>query len=74
MADAPREAAPLTPASDDEVSQILAYALRHDDRGKPRRGAAWEAAAGALADQIAGQMRRANLVVMKRPPRTPHST
>ena len=66
--------APLSPATDDEVAEVLAYALRHDDRGRPRKGVAWEMAAGVLAEAIASQMRRAGLVVMKRPTRPPHST
>ena len=66
--------APLVPATGDEVAEVLAYALRHDERGKPRRGAAWEVAAAVLAEQLAGHLERANMMVVKKPPRPPHST
>ncbi|WP_140885141.1 hypothetical protein [Muricoccus nepalensis] len=65
---------PLVPATGEEVAEVLAYALRHDERGKPRRGAAWEVAAAVLAEQLAAHLERANMVVVKRPPRPPHST
>jgi hypothetical protein len=35
---------------------------------------AWEMAATLLAEQLALQLERANFVVLKRPPRPPHST
>ena len=65
---------PLVPATGEEVAEVLAYALRHDERGKPRRGAAWEVAAAVLAEQLAAHLERANMVVVKKPPRPPHST
>ena len=65
---------PLVPATGEEVAEVLAYALRHDERGKPRRGAAWEVAAAVLAKQLAAHLERANMVVVKKPPRPPHST
>jgi hypothetical protein len=75
MADEPAAPpSPLVPASEDEVAQVLAYGLRHDERGRPRRGAAWEVAAAVLAEQLAAQLERANLMVVKKPPRPPHST
>ena len=75
MADAESSAsAPLVPATGEEVAEVLAYALRHDERGKPRRGAAWEVAAAVLAEQLAAHLERANMVVVKKPPRPPHST
>lgn len=64
----------MIPASGEEVAEVLAYALRHDERGKPRRGAAWEVAAAVLAEQLAAQLERANLMVVRKPPRPPHST
>lgn len=39
---------PLVAASQEEVASALAYGLRHDERGKPRKGAAWEVAAVVL--------------------------
>jgi len=64
----------MVPATGEEVAEVLAYALRHDERGKPRRGAAWEVAAAMLAEQLAAHLERANMVVVKKPPRPPHST
>ncbi|WP_043840444.1 hypothetical protein [Muricoccus aerilatus] len=75
MADAKGSASgPMVPATGEEVAEVLAYALRHDERGKPRRGAAWEVAAAVLAEQLAAHLERANMVVVKKPPRPPHST
>ena len=67
-------AVPLTPADPAEVASALAYVLRFDERGRPRKGSAWEVAAALLAEQLAAQLERANFVVMRRPPRPPHST
>ena len=75
MADARGSASgPMVPATGEEVAEVLAYALRHDERGKPRRGAAWEVAAAVLAEQLAAHLERANMVVVKKLPRPPHST
>lgn len=74
MADDAPKPPPLVAASQEEVASALAYGLRHDERGKPRRGAAWEVAAAVLAEQLAAQLDRANLMVVKKPPRPPHST
>ena len=75
MADAESSAsAPLVPATGEEVAEVLAYALRHDERGKPRRGAAWEVAAAVLAEQLAAHLERANMVVVNKQARPPHST
>jgi hypothetical protein len=40
---------PLLPVDPAEVASALAYGLRFDERGRPRRGAAWEMAATLLA-------------------------
>jgi hypothetical protein len=66
--------APLMPVDQAELASALAYGLRFDERGKPRRGAAWEMAASLLAEQLVVQLERANFVVLKRPPHPPHST
>jgi hypothetical protein len=65
---------PLLPVDQAEVASALAYALRFDERGKPRRGPAWEMAAILLAEQLVAQLERANFVVLKRQPAPPHST
>ena len=77
--DAASEApAPLTssllPVDQAELAAALAYGLRFDERGRPRRGAAWEMAASLLAEQLVAQLERARFVVLKRPSRPPHST
>ena len=65
---------PLLPVDAAELASALAYGLRFDERGRPRRGAAWEVAATLLAEQLVAQLERARFVVLKRPPRPPHST
>lgn len=65
---------PLLPVGQAEVAAAIAYGLRFDERGKPRRGAAWEMAANLLAEQLVAQLERANFVILKRPPGAPHST
>ncbi|MBL6455810.1 hypothetical protein JMJ55_10790 [Belnapia sp. T6] len=67
-------AGPLLPVDHAELASAIAYGLRFDERGKPRRGAAWEMAASLLAEQLVAQLERANFVVLKRPSRPPHST
>ena len=78
-ADAPADrlrgtADPLLPVGQAEVAAAIAYGLRFDERGKPRRGAAWEMAANLLAEQLVAQLERANFVILKRPPGASHST
>ena len=71
----PEHPAPvMVPADPTEVASALAYGLRFDERGKPRRGAAWEMAATLLAEQLVAQLERANFVVMRKAPQPPHST
>lgn len=65
---------PLLPVDQAELASALAYGLRFDERGRPRRGAAWEMAATLLAEQLVAQLERANFVVLKRPACPPHST
>src|SRR3954468_18353095 len=65
---------PLLPVNQAELASALAYGLRFDERGRPRRGAAWEMAATLLAEQLVAQPERPQCVVLKRPPRPPHST
>jgi hypothetical protein len=40
------------PVDQAELASALAYGQRFDERGKPRRGAAWEMAATLLAEQL----------------------
>lgn len=68
--------ADLALAGQEEVVAALAYALRHDERGKPRRGAVsgWDFAAGIAAEHLATHLTRSGFVVMKRRPGQAHST
>lgn len=68
--------ADLTLAGQEEVVAALAYALRHDERGKPRCGAVsgWDFAAGIAAEHLAAHLSRSGFVVMKRRPSQAHST
>lgn len=56
---------------DADLVQALAYALRHDERGRPRKGG-WDYAAELAAEHLASHLRRANFVVSRRRPGTPH--
>jgi hypothetical protein len=58
-------------ADDADLVQALAYALRHDERGRPRKGG-WDFAAELAAEHLAGHLRRANFVVTRRRPGAPH--
>jgi hypothetical protein len=71
----PTDLTTLRLASADEVAEALAYALRHDERGKPRRGATagWDFTAGIAAEHLAAHLDRAGFVVMKRRPRLAHT-
>jgi hypothetical protein len=84
MAVAPRGSAPsghapphdMRPRRLDETDvadlvAALAYALRHDERGRPRKGG-WDFAAELAAEHLARHLRRANFVVSRRRPGTPH--
>ena len=65
---------PLLPVDQAELASALAYGLRFDERGRPRRGSVWEMAAALLAEQLAAQLERANFVVMRKAPQPPHGT
>lgn len=54
-----------------DLVAALAYALRYDARGRPRRGA-WDHAADLAAEWLAEHLTRSNFVVLRRPPGAPH--
>ena len=54
-----------------DLVTALAYALRYDARGKPRKGG-WDHAADLAAEWLAEHLKRSNFVVLKRPPGAPH--
>jgi len=62
----------LTAATPEEIAEILSYALRYDERGKPRKGG-WDFAAGLAAERLTEHLRRSGLVVMRARPGRPHS-
>jgi hypothetical protein len=71
---APQPHAPPRHLDEAEVAdlvQALAYALRYDERGRPRKGG-WDFAAELAAEHLAGHLRRANFVVLRRRPGPPH--
>ena len=61
----------LDEADDVDLVQALAYALRFDARGKPRKGG-WDHAADLAAEWLAEHLERSHFVVLKRPPGAPH--
>ena len=68
----PVTTASLAPASPGEIAESLAYALRFDERGRPRSGG-WECAAAIAAERLVEHLERAGFVVLKRRNSAPHS-
>ncbi len=64
--------ADLTAATPEEIAEALSYALRYDERGKPRRGG-WDFAAGLAAERLTDHLRRSGFVVMRTRPTRQHS-
>jgi hypothetical protein len=62
----------LRPADPDELRLSLSLALRHD--GRKRYRMADEQMANITADHLLRWLERSNYVVMRKPPRPPHST
>ena len=63
----------LTPARPEEVADALAYALRYDERGRPRPHGG-EMVAGLAAQHLTQHLERAGFVLMrKRTKGLPHS-
>ena len=62
----------LTAATPEEIAEALSYALRYDERGKPRKGG-WDFAAMLAAEQLTGHLHRSGFVVMRTRPGRPHS-
>lgn len=63
---------PLRPATRDEVSDALGYALQFSRSGKPHRHAG-SYTARIAADVLAEHLELAGFVVMKKPPAPLHS-
>ena len=62
----------LAVASPEEIAEALPYALRYDERGKPRRGG-WDFAASLAAERLTEHLRRSGFVIMTASPSRPHS-
>lgn len=62
----------LTPAPAEAVAEALHYALRFDERGKPRSKAAREDDR-LTADWLVRHLLRSGYVVMQKPPARPHT-
>jgi hypothetical protein len=66
-----RHGVPLRAATPDEIAQSLAYALRFDDRGKPRR-TGYEATAALAAAQLVQHLTLSGVVFMRGPSAPAH--
>jgi hypothetical protein len=64
---------PLRPATPEEVSEALSYAMRFNRSGKPVRSG-YEFMSKIAADWLVEHLRLSNFVIMKKPPAKPHST
>jgi hypothetical protein len=64
--------ADLAAATPEEIAEALSYALRFDERSKPRRGG-WDFAAGLAAERLADHLRRSGFIIMRARPTRPHS-
>ena len=62
---------PLLPATPDEIAETLAYALKHDERGKPIRSSDGFMSRIA-ADHLVKMLERSGFVMMKKPPFPSH--
>ena len=62
-----RDSRTYTEADDGEVCASLVYALRFDDRGKPRK-TSWEFMAHMGAMELVRRLRASNYIVLKGPP------
>jgi hypothetical protein len=62
----------LAAATSEEIAEALFYALRFDERGKPRRSG-WDFAAGLAAERMADHLRRSGFIIMRARPTRPHS-
>jgi hypothetical protein len=58
--------ADLAAATPEEIAEVLSYALRFDERGKPRRGG-WDLTAALAAERLTDHLRRSGLQTMLAP-------
>jgi hypothetical protein len=64
--------ADLAAATPEEIAEALSYALRFDERGKPRRGG-WDFAAGLAAERLTDHLRRSGFIILRSRAGRPHS-
>lgn len=62
----------LAAASPEEITEAISYALRYDERGKPRKGG-WDFAAGLAAERLAEHLKRSGFILFRTKPGRPHS-
>jgi hypothetical protein len=62
----------LVAATPEELAEALPYALRYDERGKPRRGG-WVFMAGLAAESLVNHLQRSGFVILRAHPERPHS-
>ncbi|WP_146201950.1 hypothetical protein [Teichococcus aestuarii] len=62
----------FSPALADEVAEALAYALRYDERGRPRPSGG-PLVASLAAEHLVQHLERAGFLILKRPPDRLHS-
>lgn len=61
----------LVPATAQEIADALSYALRYDERGKPRRSG-WDFVASLAAEQLTAHLRRAGFIILRTRSERPH--
>ncbi|MBS0642857.1 MAG: hypothetical protein JSS43_23575 [Proteobacteria bacterium] len=61
----------LTPATDEDLIQALAFALSYSGRRRTHQGD--ELMARIAAERLVEYLQKSNFVVMKKPPASPHS-
>jgi hypothetical protein len=64
--------ADLAAATPEEIVEAISYALRYDERGKPRKGG-WDFAAGLAAERLVEHLRRSGFILFRTKPGRPHS-
>jgi hypothetical protein len=69
----PDDLEPLTPASIEEVTFSLLYALQFDERGKPR-GVKVKANEQLTAEWLMRHLLRSGYVILRKPPLRAHTT
>jgi hypothetical protein len=64
--------ADLAAATPEEITEALSYALRYDERGRPRPSGG-QLVASLAAERLMAHLTRAGFIILKRPAARPHS-